>query len=134
MPLRVTPERSRPRLVAMIPEQSSKQPWAWGRRIGIAAVVLVLIGLFVYSARATTAKSDRTSPARTVNASAAMFGQYDRAGGGSVDQKEITVYITRTGTKYHCEGCRHLSKSKIPVKLNDAKKHHGPCSVCKPPQ
>ena len=29
--------------------------------------------------------------------------------------KEQTVYITKTGKKYHRAGCRSLSKSKIPV-------------------
>jgi hypothetical protein len=44
------------------------------------------------------------------------------------------VYITRTGRKYHKEGCRYLSKSKIPIKLSKAKEQgYTPCSVCKPP-
>lgn len=33
----------------------------------------------------------------------------------------ITVYITRTGSKYHRGTCRYLSKSKIPISLADAK-------------
>lgn len=47
---------------------------------------------------------------------------------------ELTVYLTRTGTKYHRAGCRHLSRSMIPVPLSEAKRSHSPCSVCKPPQ
>lgn len=43
------------------------------------------------------------------------------------------VYVTETGSKYHSAGCRSLSKSMIPMKLNDAKKKYGTCSVCKPP-
>ncbi len=44
------------------------------------------------------------------------------------------VYVTRTGRKYHKEGCRYLSKSKIPIKLSKAKEQgYTPCSVCKPP-
>ena len=31
-----------------------------------------------------------------------------------------TVYVTRTGKKYHRETCMHLRKSKIPMKLDDA--------------
>ncbi len=42
------------------------------------------------------------------------------------------VYVTRTGTKYHRAGCRHLARSQIPVALKDAVKRFGPCSVCKP--
>jgi competence protein ComEC len=49
--------------------------------------------------------------------------------------KEQTVYVTKTGKKYHRAGCRYLLQSKIPMKLEDAKaKGYTPCSVCKPPQ
>ena len=49
--------------------------------------------------------------------------------------KEQTVYATRTGKKYHRSNCRYLSKSKIPISLNDAKAQGlTACSVCKPPQ
>jgi hypothetical protein len=51
----------------------------------------------------------------------------------TIDTQTVTVYITRTGTKYHCAGCRYLRKSKIPISLKDAKQHYTPCSVCKPP-
>jgi hypothetical protein len=45
-----------------------------------------------------------------------------------------TVYVTDTGSKYHRDGCRYLSKSRIPISLGDAKAQgYGPCSVCKPP-
>lgn len=44
-----------------------------------------------------------------------------------------TVYVTKTGEKYHRDGCRYLSKSKIPISLSDAKSGYGPCSVCNPP-
>lgn len=44
-----------------------------------------------------------------------------------------TVYITNTGKKYHKGSCSYLSKSKIPITLNDAKtKGYGSCSKCKP--
>jgi endonuclease YncB( thermonuclease family) len=48
-------------------------------------------------------------------------------------QHEITVYATRTGKKYHRDGCRFLSKSKIPISLIEAVSRYGPCSVCNPP-
>ena len=47
--------------------------------------------------------------------------------------ESITVYRTRTGKKYHREGCRYLSKSCIPISLEDAVKILAPCSVCNPP-
>ena len=44
-----------------------------------------------------------------------------------------TVYITRTGKKYHSGGCQHLSKSKIPIDYDDARAQgYGPCGTCKP--
>lgn len=51
------------------------------------------------------------------------------------DGGDITVYITKSGEKYHADGCRYLSKSKIPIKLSEAKnKGYTPCSVCNPPK
>lgn len=46
-----------------------------------------------------------------------------------------TVYITKTGAKYHSGTCRCLSKSKIPISLKDAKRRgYDPCGICKPPK
>lgn len=42
------------------------------------------------------------------------------------------VYVTRSGKKYHRGSCSHLSKSKIPISLEDAKKRYSPCKSCKP--
>jgi hypothetical protein len=45
-----------------------------------------------------------------------------------------TVYITRTGSKYHTAGCRYLRRSSISVDLKTAlSQGYGPCSVCRPP-
>lgn len=42
-----------------------------------------------------------------------------------------TVYITKTGDKYHASGCRYLKKSKIAIDLADAKAQgYTACSVC----
>jgi micrococcal nuclease len=49
-------------------------------------------------------------------------------------KQEVTVYITRTGAKYHRAGCRYLSKSMIPISLEGANKMYSPCSVCNPPR
>jgi len=46
-----------------------------------------------------------------------------------------TVYITRTGKRYHRDGCRYLATSKIPISLKDAKAQgYMPCKVCHPPE
>jgi hypothetical protein len=50
------------------------------------------------------------------------------------DPKSITVYVTRTGEKYHRDGCRYLRQSRIPMSLSEASKRFDPCSVCKPPR
>jgi hypothetical protein len=56
------------------------------------------------------------------------------AGGGS-GGSSTTVYITKTGEKYHRSGCRYLSSSKIAISLADAKaRGYTPCSVCDPPR
>jgi endonuclease YncB( thermonuclease family) len=43
-----------------------------------------------------------------------------------------TVYVTRSGTKYHVAGCRSLARSQIPIALKNVGRH-GPCSLCNPP-
>ena len=48
-------------------------------------------------------------------------------------KKEQTVYITRTGSKYHRAGCQYLSRSQIPIKKSDAiDRGYTACSRCNP--
>src|SRR5262249_46336363 len=44
-----------------------------------------------------------------------------------------TVYVTKTGSKYHRAGCSSLRYSAIPMSLDEAAKSYGPCSRCSPP-
>jgi endonuclease YncB( thermonuclease family) len=46
--------------------------------------------------------------------------------------QSVTVYVTRTGKKYHRSGCRYLSKFKIPKSLSSVKGRYGVCSFCRP--
>ena len=47
----------------------------------------------------------------------------------------ITVYITKTGKKYHRSSCSYLRRSKIPIFLKDAcARGYTPCSRCSPPK
>ena len=50
---------------------------------------------------------------------------------GEVSEEQ--VYRTRTGKKYHREGCSSLRRSKIPISLTEAKQRYGPCGRCNPP-
>jgi len=51
-----------------------------------------------------------------------------------LSSSEKTVYITKTGSKYHQAGCRSLKKSCIPIGLKEAKERgYSPCSICRPP-
>lgn len=49
-------------------------------------------------------------------------------------ESEGEVYVTRTGKKYHREGCSSLRRSKIPISLSEAKQRYGPCGRCNPPR
>lgn len=52
----------------------------------------------------------------------------------SAQETNVTVYITDTGKMYHLGNCRHVSKSKKPIPLSQAKRSYQPCSQCKPPR
>jgi hypothetical protein len=45
----------------------------------------------------------------------------------------VTVYVTRTGEKYHRDDCRYLLRNKIAMQLDQAAARFSPCSVCLPP-
>ncbi len=47
----------------------------------------------------------------------------------------VEVHVTKTGKKYHSAGCQYLSKSDIPISLEEAKSQgYEPCSKCNPPR
>lgn len=56
-------------------------------------------------------------------------------GGDAVEVADgtVTVYITRTGTRYHNEGCRHLARSAEATTLAKAARDHRPCKDCDAP-
>ena len=54
------------------------------------------------------------------------------AGAFAVAQSE-TVYVTRTGAKYHRVTCGSLRSSSIPMPLSQAAARFGPCKNCNPP-
>ena len=50
-----------------------------------------------------------------------------------VAQASDTVYVTRTGKKYHRAGCTSLRSSSIAMPLKDAAATYEPCKICHPP-
>ncbi len=53
-----------------------------------------------------------------------LVGQSQKA---QVEPATDTVYVTRTGSKYHRRSCRYLRKSKIPMPLKEAAAGYGAC-------
>lgn len=51
----------------------------------------------------------------------------------SLQYEGATVYVTKSGTKYHRDSCSSLSKSKIPMLYEEAKADgYSPCGKCNP--
>ncbi len=66
-------------------------------------LLTLLIGLALLAGVATAVPEPQSAPQQT-------------------DQKkDVTVYVTRTGKKYHRAGCSALRSSSIPISLKDAK-------------
>lgn len=71
----------------------------------------------------------------TVSTSSTSSSTSSTSGGSSSssssDTQSVTVYITRTGEKYHRSGCQYLRESKIPIELATAKaRGYTACSRC----
>ena len=46
-----------------------------------------------------------------------------------------TVYVTKSGKKYHNENCRYLTNSTVSIDLSEAAgRGYTACKVCKPPK
>lgn len=53
----------------------------------------------------------------------------------SNEASSVTVYITKTGSKYHTKKCYHLKKSCKEIYLDEAvEKGYEPCLNCVPPE
>jgi len=66
-------------------------------------------------------------------AAARTSGSGSRRTGSTAKVKENsrTVYITRTGSKFHASWCRYLRKSQFAISISDAlRQGYDPCSVC----
>ena len=72
--------------------------------------------------------------AATSASSAAAVAESSGAQADTGNDSDPTVYVTKTGKKYHRDGCQYLKKSKIPMSLSEAKNAGlEPCSKCHPP-
>lgn len=65
---------------------------------------------------------------------AQVTASFEKSPARTINRIDTTVYITRTGTRYHREGCRYLRQSSIPISLSNARKNYLPCKVCRPPE
>lgn len=95
--------------------------------------------LHTLSAQVDSLKAQLATGAMSNGASGDTSG---RVSSGSISQEKVstpsdktsnsrTVYITKTGDKYHAGGCRYLKKSKIAIDLSDAKAQgYTACAVC----
>ena len=81
-----------------------------------------------------TALSSTTYYYRVRAYKGSLYSAYSNSASVNLGGSGIIVYITETGTKYHRDGCRYLSHSKIAIYLSEAKAQgYTPCSVCNPP-
>ena len=82
------------------------------------------------SATSKPASSSGSSGSSSSSGSASSSGSSGSTSSTSETQS-VTVYVTRTGEKYHRSGCRYLSNSKIPISLSNARASgYTACSVC----
>jgi hypothetical protein len=49
----------------------------------------------------------------------------------AAERKACIVFVTRTGERYHVDGCRYLRRSRIPMEKREAiRAGFTPCRVC----
>lgn len=113
--------------------------------LGAAVAALALLCCFVwwlnntqhsrtYGTTATAAVSEYSTETRTTATprSTARPTATPKPTAAPVSEDSYTVYITRTGSKYHRSGCSYL-KSKIAIEKKDAiAQGYTACSRCKP--
>jgi len=63
-----------------------------------------------------------------------LWGEKGTRVGRESGSDTTTVFVTKTGKKYHSKDCRYLRYSKIPISLKQAVlEGYEPCKVCQPP-
>ena len=80
-------------------------------------------------------KLDSTSQAAAPQANAVAAPEKTTTTSTAASNGDTVVYTTKTGKKYHADGCRSLGQSKIQTTLQNAvDKGYEACKVCKPPK
>ncbi len=84
---------------------------------------------------ADAGKTDKSGAAPPADPGRRDANDNKRDAPGAADPNVVVVYRTKTGTRYHLEGCDALKTSGEPITLEQAKAQGLlPCSRCKPPQ
>nr|WP_268064259.1 ComEC/Rec2 family competence protein [Clostridium estertheticum] len=88
----------------------------------------VKAGYYKYGSKGGSSSSSKSIPKVVLTPAPSKASQSEQS-------QNVTVYVTKTGKKYHVDGCSTLSKSKIPISLKEAKQEgYTPCEKCNPPQ
>lgn len=82
----------------------------------------------------SSASSSQVSSSSSTSSTSSAATSEKSAAPAPAPQQSVTVYVTKTGEKYHRAGCQYLKKSCIPISLDDAKRSYSPCSKCNPPR
>lgn len=87
------------------------------------------------SAGSATINNNSSSSSESTNNGTAISEAATASQVAQSDNKSTIVYITKSGKKYHNDGCSSLAKSKIAINLGDAKSQgYDACSICNPPK
>lgn len=79
----------------------------------------------------SASQSTGSSSGQTASQSSGSASSSGSSSSSSSETQSQTVYITRTGSKYHRDGCQYLRQSQIAISLSDAKaRGYTPCSRC----
>lgn len=102
--------------------------------LALAAVLCVATAVIGFGGEYIKTLFGAHAPASAlVNTAAAAEPPTKAAPAPEPKRQEVTVYVTRTGERYHRGSCQHLHSSKIPMTLTEAKRQgYTPCQVCRP--
>lgn len=109
-----------------------------GLLCGLLGMVLIFLALSgcgkeQESLVRTALLTDRLASAAPIDAQRENAPNPADAVTSDTETRQITVYVTETGEKYHRGDCAYLAKSRISMTLDAARRSYGPCSKCGPP-